>query len=210
MGGKVAGVLTWKAGEGENLNFAAPSKLIAPLLKNSAVQPLGSVLKPSVVSAAGRSERVWTSLKSGRDYKVRIDGDYIYTEWVNLPPVLQPTAAFMRSELKKDGEKWIGKVRLNLPYAYKSSYTDFWRTGQQMGTENVNWCRAESEFEIDRISDSRIEGRSLSSNPSTSRNVNRARWSGRLSLGFQSKNTNRHGVGLARGLTRCRRHLRTT
>src|SRR6267378_725166 len=32
MDGKVAGVLTWKAGEGENLNFAAPSKMIVPLL----------------------------------------------------------------------------------------------------------------------------------------------------------------------------------
>ncbi len=101
-------------------------------------------------------------MKSGRDYKVRIDGDYIYTEWVNLPPVLQSTAAFMRSELKKDGEKWIGKVRTNLPYPYKSSYGDYWRTGQQMGTENVNWCTEEPEFEIDSISDSRIEGRSLS------------------------------------------------
>lgn len=162
MGGKVAGVLTWKAGDGENLNFAAPSKLITPMLKDSAVQPLGSVSKTEVVSVPGRSERVWTSLKSGRDFKVRIDRDYVYTEWVNLPPVLQSTAAFMRTELKKDGEKWIGKVRLNLPYAFKSSYMDFWRTGQQMGTENVNWCRDESEFEIDRISDSRIEGRSLS------------------------------------------------
>jgi len=162
MAGKVAGVLTWKVGEGENLNFAAPSKLIVPLLKNSAVQPLGSVLKTAIVPVAGRSERVWTSLKSGRDFKVRIDGDYIYTEWVNLPPVLQSTAAFMRTELKKDGEKWVGKVRLNLPYPYKSSYADYWRTGQRMGTENVNWCREESDFEIDSISDSRIEGRSLS------------------------------------------------
>ena len=162
MDGKVAGVLTWKAGEGENLNFAAPSKLITPLLKNSDVQPLGSA-KAAVATIAERPrERIWTSLKSGRDFRVRIDGNYIYTEWVNLPPVLQSTAAFMRTELKKDGEKWIGKVRLNLPYAFKSSYMDFWRTGQQMGTENVNWCRDESEFEIDSMSDSRIEGQSLS------------------------------------------------
>src|SRR6266513_2579165 len=45
MDGKVAGVLTWKVGEGENLNFAAPSKMIVPLMANSAVQPLGTSSK---------------------------------------------------------------------------------------------------------------------------------------------------------------------
>jgi Trypsin-like peptidase domain len=150
MDGKVIGVLTWKAGEGENLNFAAPSSSILPLLKNSAIQPLGSVLKTPVVPVAGRSERVWTSLVSGRDFKVRIDGDYIYTEWVNLPPVLQSTAAFLRSESKKEGDKWVGKVRSLMPYEIKT-----W------AAQTVKWCSLESEFEIDKISESRIEGRSL-------------------------------------------------
>src|SRR6266849_5670932 len=60
MDGKVAGVLTWKAGEGENLNFAAPSKLIVPLLANSKIQPLGT--KSVSASSAGLSkEKVWTS-----------------------------------------------------------------------------------------------------------------------------------------------------
>jgi S1-C subfamily serine protease len=52
MNGKVVGVVTWKAGSGENLNFAAPSKLIAPLLSHSSVQPLGTV--PKTVPAARR------------------------------------------------------------------------------------------------------------------------------------------------------------
>lgn len=162
MSGKVAGVLTWKAGEGENLNFAAPSKLIVPLLANSAVQPLGTTSKPAGTSSAGLSkEKIWTSVTSGRDFKLRVDGEYIYTEWVNLPPQLQTTTAFMRSELKRDGDKWVGKIRSLLPYGYKSSYMDFWKTGQQTGTENVNWCTVEVQFEIDKLSDSRIEGRSL-------------------------------------------------
>ena len=162
MDGKVAGVLTWKVGEGENLNFAAPSKLIVPMLANSGVQPLGTNSKTAATSSTGLSkEKVWTSMTSGRDFKLRIDGDYIYTEWINLPPQLQTTAAFMRSELKKDGDKWVGKVRSLLPYAFKSSYMDFWKTGQQMGTENVNWCTVELEFEIDTLTDTRIEGRGM-------------------------------------------------
>jgi hypothetical protein len=164
MDGKVAGVLTWKAGEGENLNFAAPSKLIVPLLEKSTVQPLGTNSKTAGTSSTGlNKEKVWTSLASGRDYRLRIEGDYIYTEWVNLPAQLQTTTAFMRSELKKERDKWVGKARSYLPYTFKSSYLDFWTTGQRMGTENANWCTVEVQFEIDKITETRIEGRSLSS-----------------------------------------------
>jgi hypothetical protein len=164
MDGKVAGVLTWKAGEGENLNFAAPSKLIVPLLANSTVQPLGTNSKTAGTSSTGlNKQKVWTSLASGRDYRLRIEGDYIYAEWVDLPTQLQTTTAFMSSELKREGDKWVGKARSYLPYAFKSSYADFWTTGQRMGTENVNWCTVEVQFEIDKITETRIEGRSLSS-----------------------------------------------
>ena len=162
MDGKVAGVLTWKAGEGENLNFAAPSKLIVPLLANSNVQPLGTISKTIATSPAGvNKEKIWTSVTSGRDFKLRVDGDYIYTEWINLPTQLQATTAFIRSELKKDGDKWVGKARSNLPYEFKSSYADFWTTGQRMGTENINWCIVEVQFEIDKITETRIEGRGM-------------------------------------------------
>lgn len=162
MDGKVAGVLTWKASEGENLNFAVPSKLIVPLLASSAVRQLGSTFK-SDSGFSGRSpgERIWTSLTSGRDFKVRMDDDHIYTEWVNLPPALQSTTAFMRTELKKTGEKWVGKTTAYLPYEYKSTYADYWKTQQPVGTVNVNWCRTEFDFEIDKLSDSRIEGQGL-------------------------------------------------
>lgn len=158
MDGKVAGVLTRKASEGENLNFAVPSKSIPPLLANSTVRPLGSTAKTdSSTSPVPAAEKVWTSLTTGRDYKIRTDGDYIYVEWI-LPAALQSTAAFMRVELKKSGDKWIGKARSLLPYEYKSSYFDFWKTGQTMGTASVNWCRLEVDLEIDKLSDARIEG----------------------------------------------------
>jgi hypothetical protein len=163
MNGKVVGILTWKASEGENLNFAVPSKLIAPLLADSTVRPLGiPATSDSNVSTVAAGEKVWTSMTTGRDYKIRSDGDYIYGEWI-LPPALQSTTAFVRLELKKSGDKWIGKVRSYLPYEFKSSYFDFWRTGQTIGTANVKWCSQEYEFEIDRLSDSRIEGQAKGS-----------------------------------------------
>jgi hypothetical protein len=148
MDEKVAGVVTWKATAGENLNFAVPSKTVLALLSNSTVQPLGTVHKDSVVSGTSSDGKVWSSLNTGRDYKLRIDGEFIYVEWVNMPPALNSTGAFMRSELKKDGDRWIGKVRSNLPYTYYA---------------NIKWCRIEADIEIDKISDTRIEGRSMNS-----------------------------------------------
>ena len=158
MDGKVAGVVTWKASQGENLNFAVPSKFISSLLAGSPAHPI-TVAAKSDSAKTTVGEKIWTSLVSGRDFKVRTDGDYIYTELI-LPPALQSTTAFLRVELKKSGDKWTGTARSYLPYPYKSSYSDYWRTGQRVGTENVNWCKFELEYEIDKISDTRIEGKS--------------------------------------------------
>jgi S1-C subfamily serine protease len=71
MGGKVIGIITWKARAGEKLNFAAPSKLVAPLLASSGVQPLVSVPKPAAPSTGKKRERLdvhheWTRLPSAR------------------------------------------------------------------------------------------------------------------------------------------------
>src|SRR5207253_803865 len=92
----------------------------------------------------------WTSMTTGRDFKVRFDHDYIYTEWVSLPWQLQSTPAFVRSELKKTGDIWVGKTRVNMPCEVQS-----W-AGQ-----NVRWYTIETEMQILKVSDSRIEGRSL-------------------------------------------------
>jgi S1-C subfamily serine protease len=147
MDEKVAGVVTWKATAGENLNFAVPSKLVATLLSNSTVRPFGSVTKTDSISTTpSAEEKVWTSMTSGHDYKIRMDGDYIYAQVTNLPASLQSTPAFVRSELKKTGDKWVGKNISYMPFST--------RTGQK-------WCRIETEIEIDKLSDSRIEGKAM-------------------------------------------------
>ncbi len=143
MDDKVAGVVTWKATAGENLNFAVPSKLIAGLLTNSIVKPFGTVSKADAPATSSAEEKIWTSIGTGHDYKVRVDGDYGYIQWVNLPPALQSTTAFIRGELRKTGDKWIGKNVSHVPYSSKSG---------------SKWCRMETDFEIDKLSDSRIEG----------------------------------------------------
>jgi Trypsin-like peptidase domain len=161
MDEKVAGVITWKNSEGENLNFAVPSKLIATVLTNSAVRPFGSVSdtesKTSSATPASATpsasnpiaptsqERVWTSMTAGYDMKVRIDGDFIYVT-ATLPPELQSTVAYNRSEFKKTGDKWVGKRITYMPINSRSG---------------VKWCRNEADAEIDKISETRIEGKAM-------------------------------------------------
>jgi hypothetical protein len=150
MDGRVAGIVTLKFSEGENLNFAVPSKLINPLLTKSALQPLGSISKADAwTSSTVTGESIWTSMTSGRDYKIRIDGGYIYGEWVNLPSALSSTAAFQRVELKKSGDKWVGKSISYTLFQYK-----------EFSVSKTVWCRVEVDSEVDKLSASRIEGQS--------------------------------------------------
>ncbi len=149
--GQVVGVITWGVNLqlGQNLNFAAPSSGVKFLLAHShEVRPLGSIEGVPPVASA---KSVWTSLTTGHDYKVRMDGDYIYAEWLNMPTALQGTSAFMRSEVKKDADGiWRGKSRSYLPCQYRDTWT-----GQLV----TKWCRGEYDIEVDKLSDSRIEGK---------------------------------------------------
>ena len=150
MDEKVAGVVTWKATEGENLNFAVPSNLIATHLATTAVRSFGSSVLANSTSAdaspgsSATEDKVWTSMTTGHDYKLRIDGDYIYAQLTNLPPALQSTAAFSRAQLRKAGDKWSGTSVSYMPY----------RSGR-----TTKWCRIETPVEIEKVSESRIEGK---------------------------------------------------
>jgi len=163
LNGNVTGVITWGVNLqlGQNLNFAAASDEVKTLLLRShPPSPLGSTPdeKPSSTAVIGEGAKalngeVWTSISSGHDYRLKRDGNHIYTDWVNLPAQLQGTVAFVRSELTlgPDG-KWHGKVHSRLPCTYKDVWT---------GSKVNNWCSAQSDIVIDKLSDTRIEGFSL-------------------------------------------------
>ena len=156
--GKVIGVITLGVNPqvGQNLNFAVPSDAVKALLASAAnPTPFESLGAAGSAALSGGSSNisgpVWTSLITGNDYKVRIDGDYLYSEWVNVPTQLQGTPAFSRSEFKKGGDGiWRGKARAYLPCQYRDTWT---------GQSITKWCRREADIEIDLISDSRIEGK---------------------------------------------------
>ena len=112
MSNHVVGVITWGVNLelGQNLNFAAPCSEVTALLVTARQQakPLDSVVSRSDGLTGGT---VWTSLTSGRDYTIRQDGDYLYMDWVSIPPQIKAAGGFSRSELKKGSDgKWRGKA----------------------------------------------------------------------------------------------------
>jgi hypothetical protein len=140
LDGTVVGVITWNMKFAQNLNFAATSNEISVLLdKPSGPKPLHPETKEPVIS----SDRVWSSLVSGKEYKVRLDGDYIYTDWANIPPAWGP-AAFSKSELKKTGTIWIGHGKNRFPCQYGLK---------------INWITVDIALEITKLTATRIEGR---------------------------------------------------
>ena len=95
---------------------------------------------------------MWTSLTNGHDYNLRYDGDYLYVDWVNVPPDVKTAGGFVRGEMKKSPDgKWRGKTHLRMPCAYTLGRGAFARSF-------TNWCSSETEIEIDLLSDKRIEG----------------------------------------------------
>lgn len=146
--GEAIGITTFQSARGQNLNFAIPVNYIKPLLAAERTSPLGQDsdhTKSTLVSS--RMPEVWTSLTSGRDYKIRVEGDYIYTEWL-LPESLRNSAAFLRCELKREESRWVGKCRSNLPYTCSSTWYGAY----------TNWCLLGGQLIITSMSPRRIEG----------------------------------------------------
>jgi Trypsin-like peptidase domain len=154
MSGHVIGVVTAGIGaeSGQNLNFAVPSSEVKTLLFTAHQQPrsLDSIASTSDGSFA--EGILWTSLVSGHDYRLRQDGEYLYVDWVNVPPELKSAGGFVRSEMKRtpDG-KWRGKTHSRLPCKYTRGRGVFERSF-------VNWCSLNVDIEIDLMSEKRIEG----------------------------------------------------
>lgn len=156
--GKVIGVLSFKLRGTENLNFVVPINYARGLLastesfdlKELAVRMSGS---SSDLFAATRQSfpQRWKSLVSGSSFIVRMDAEHVYVEYVATPDEKR-TGAYGLFELKKIGDKYVGKHRGG--FACQDNY---W-AGQWL-TEN--FCRVENSSEITLLSPTRIEGSTL-------------------------------------------------
>jgi hypothetical protein len=123
----------------------------------SAVAIGAGLLLPSLLSS-GRTPQtpspflsvrysVWKSQTTGNEYRVRIRGDTFSAEWTNIPAELAGHGAYVRTECRRVGTKWIGTTRSRLP------------CGSASKAQVLNWCPLVTQIEIDSIEPNRIAGR---------------------------------------------------
>jgi hypothetical protein len=117
----------------------------AMCLQAEQAKPPGKERRTQVASAPGK---VWRSTTTGREYRVLVEKDIVHTEWVNLPPVLAQGGAYVRSQSRREGARWLGTVRSYLPCETVEA------------NERVsNRCHLETKIEIDSMTADRITGR---------------------------------------------------
>lgn len=122
------------------------------LLQIAALPLAGQEAKPSAKTRPPQVTRppaqVWRSLTTGKEYSVRISGQTLFAEWVNIPPPLVQGGAYIRSECRRVGARWVGISRSYLP------------CDTMEGNRRVkNWCNLLTKIEIDSMTADRIKGR---------------------------------------------------
>jgi hypothetical protein len=106
-----------------------------------------STPKPVGTKSAAKANalpEVWRSATTGKEYRVKIDGDRFTAEWSNIPPQAAKQGAYIRSECRRNGTRWIGTSRILLPCPLPDGKTKM--------------CPMILRFEVDLISSDRITG----------------------------------------------------
>ena len=102
--------------------------------------------KPAASAAAKDAAlpQVWKSASSGKEYRVKVQGDKFTAEWSNIPPEAAKQGAYIRSECRRTGSRWIGTSRILLGCALPDGKTKM--------------CPMLLRFEVDFVSPDRITG----------------------------------------------------
>jgi hypothetical protein len=124
--------------------------LVCGLIAASSVQlssqtqsaPKSGVAKSA--TKAGAIPKIWKSTTTGKEYRVQIDGDRFTAEWSNIPPEAAKQGAYIRSECRRSGSRWVGTSRILLPCSLSGGKTKM--------------CPMLLRFEVDFISSDRITG----------------------------------------------------
>jgi len=104
--------------------------------------------KPAA-SSAGTAGKIWVSQTTHHEFRVKIENDLFSAEWVNIPPTSAKLGAYMRTECRRSGTRWIGTSRVLLPCA---------KPGEAPG-KITRTCPMTFRFEVDTITPERISGR---------------------------------------------------
>jgi len=119
--------------------FLSTSSLQLSSENQGAAKPAGTA-----AAKARALPQVWKSASSGKEYRVKVEGDRFTAEWSNIPPQAAKQGAYIRSECRQTGSRWIGTSRIVLGCALPDGKTKM--------------CPMLLRFEVDFISSDRITG----------------------------------------------------
>ena len=103
--------------------------------------------KPEGTKSAAKATarpQIWKSATTGKEYRVQIEGDHLTAVWSNIPPEAAQQGAYIRSDCRRSGTKWVGTSRILLPCPLPDGKTKM--------------CPLLLRFEVDFTSSDRITG----------------------------------------------------
>jgi len=97
--------------------------------------------------ASSTLPKIWHSDATGHDFRVEVTSDLFRAEWVNIPAAASKQGAYIRTECRRSGDKWIGQSSVYLPCA---------PGGAPVASKA---CKITARFEVDSVSPEKISGR---------------------------------------------------
>lgn len=136
------------------LATALVAGIVSGTLSGLASARLSGTKAPAVTSSGPQAAagRIWKSQTTGHEYRVRIEGDVLHAEWVNLPADLVRQGAYVRTECRRVGNKWVGTTRSRLPLPCTE-------VTAPDGRHPSAWCSLVTRTEVNSVAPDRISGR---------------------------------------------------
>jgi len=106
----------------------------------------------AVLAFCGSSQarrRTWKSQTTGNEYRVWVENEAFHADWLNVPEDMARHRAYLHTLCRYTGSKWAGTSESLLPCT----------VGDGADQRTVNWCKVETQTEIDSIAADRISGR---------------------------------------------------
>lgn len=91
---------------------------------------------------------IWVSETTGKEYRVKVENDSFHAEWLNVPRELEAHGAFIRTDCKRQGSKWVGTSTSYLPCTL----------GKGAKPNLDNWCHLETKIEVTSMTGDAISG----------------------------------------------------
>ena len=167
--GEVIGIIRYKIGGSENLNFAIPINYLRGMIDSTLTAMtldelrLKLVKKTDVFQQDEAFPTRWKSLASGTTKIVRRDGEHFYVETV-ISEAAKQEGCFQLAELQKANEIYTGKSKEGCVCQYQKVS---WKPGQMgVRVNQTNRYQHEWQIEMTSLTPTRIEGFMMSPDPS--------------------------------------------